>query len=685
MPRARMTHDYTLECSNLTGRRGFMYTRDENGLRQFVINSTQPIAPRTLTRGQLEQSEFPPEFELTAFQQDWRGGIGGVQAKETVVSESAFLATGVRIDTSGDGRIRLAQELRITTLACGVATPTATRPAGFAAIGTEVWVNMGRDMYEWSFANCKLTNKKTPLSANVVYRNGVNYKTRAIMPSWDVCGHTPNRYIYKADADSCWSIIGTGSGTQLIGAKFLATAQNASNAEILWGAYIKRADSSYGTNIIASTTDVTSNSAWSSEVKIGECDSPITNLLVGDCNRILVFKTNGIYTYETGGTVKNLTPGLENNPHPDNFKAATYWQGRIIASTGTQGMIELTPSSCGKYTERCIAPTRIFPRQSKYHSRMIALHGDDRYLYALNHDATNDKHYLLKAELVCVEGQSDYRWHPLSDIRYSTGTCEEETALFTEGLTASCKIHDRLWDGMYNSGSATMPYYYPTSSYDTSFGFTNCVDAEAQTVEISFGLPRVCKRFERVQLETENLGSNCREVGIQYRIDGGSWTNMGTFSTSPTETHNFAPGKTGKILELKIKPSQSGIATTSPEVVSARITAQLRPDPLYSLPMTAYLADNTTLLNGTRGGRPKSDIIQLRAWNEGAAEVILRTPDGIQPRYAVFLPGTLEEREVRFTSSVRPEKVVSFTLGDVRNFDDTPTWNLITWNQFTWA
>jgi len=184
-------------------------------------------------------------------------------------------------------------------------------------------------------------------------------------------------------------------------------------------------------------------------------------------------------------------------------------------------------------------------------------------------------------------------------------------------------------------------------------------------------MPRVYKRFGEVEIESANLSQGVREIAVDYRLDGVTvWSTLQTATISPFQTLEFPGGTTGRVLELRFRPKGSSVTTTSPELFSFRVKMQLRPTAAKLMPLTVYLGEGQILLNGAIGGKPRSDLNQLRTWNDGAGDLVLNTPDqgkaGLgNDRAVVFLPGSLIEREVSLERGRNAEYHVSFTLAEV--------------------
>ena len=695
MVKAGVTHDITLEDVDGSNRTGLMLARAK-GRRGWTIGDRNVVAERTLTRGAMLFSEFPPDVEMNIVQHSWFGGVGGLTETRAVedLSEIHFLADANKVDATLDGRLRPAQELRITTVD-GAAD--AVRPSGFARVGTELWAFIGRDVYTWDFTNANWDIGTEPVAAANIYRNGVEYDGRTYVPSWVQSSHNPTRYIYKADADANWTRIGAGTGTQIRGAKFFAKLRSAGGSDVLYAAHVERADSTIGTHIIVSSTNPTSTSAWSTEVEIGESDSVITNMLTADDNELLIFKTNGIYTYDSAGVVVNRTPMFETTPHDDNFKVAFNWNGRILTTVNGNRLMELVlTEDAARYTYRNISLSNALPRLTNYHGQIVAIGGNTDFVFVVVHDSTNLNYYVLKGDLQPVGGVTDYRWHIVAKIAYTTSTDEDEAAVFLDGMTGASEIHDRLWIGVLNGGASTYPYFYPLSRIDTSWGYTNDTDCIAYSVKYDAGMPLIEKRWEAIDWETANLGSGGRQFAVAYRLDNETaWTTWTSVTASPYVTTAFPLGTSAKILEVRITFELSLVGTTAPEIITFRVKSQLRPDPTKLIPCEVYLAEHVRLLNGTFGGGTRTPLVQLRTWDAQAAELVLRTPDYFSPRRVVFMPGTYKEMQTKRLFGRQPEYHVTFALLDVGVYQDEVgglvgdgvgvLWDESTWDDFVWS
>ena len=269
MPSAGVTHDITIEDAGGTNRLGFMLVR-QNGVRQWTSQDSQTISPRVLSMGEVTHSELPPELELIWFQEDWSLGIGGINDR----LNPKRLAFANKIDTSVPGVLKPAREATLTAIKSGD-TPNNYRPTGFgvipmitaaSSINYDLWLFLGRDVYQWDASDDEWDIKTEPLAADVQYRNAVIFGTTAVAPSWYVGSDITDcaaPYIYKAATDTNWT-----SSTITAGRfKYMTVGRNSAGNEILWGANtIFKTARTAGEAVDGSETTITLSGAASGHI-----------------------------------------------------------------------------------------------------------------------------------------------------------------------------------------------------------------------------------------------------------------------------------------------------------------------------------------------------------------------------------------------------------------------------------
>ena len=424
----------------------------------------------------------------------------------------------------------------------------------------------------------------------------------------------------------------------------------------------------YQPHVIKSSADASNTGSWSTAATIGTDDSPITGLVFDrDTDTLLITKTDGLYSYTSDGQVRNLATLFRQFGHAQNFVGAYPWNGHILLPVGAGGLLDFDYASS---TIKDISLSVVAPEQSDLHGKIVAMHGDPTSLFVLLKAATTNHYYVLQAQEVSHEGVTEFRWHVLAKLGAAGTLYENRTALMVDTSRSGRR---RLWIGYEEASVSSMPYFmaYGTVGDDDDDGFTNDTDGYATTTKWDANLPRVFKRYEEVEIQTRNLGAGGRTVKVEYQLDGdGNWNVLDTVALSPFATVKFPEGTTGKLIELRFTPAMTAVGTTGPEILSFRVKAQLRPDPAKIYEVTIYIADDMQLLNGAIASTARTDLAQVRDWNEAATELILHVPAALQKsrraeHEVVFLPGTLQEREVGLEHGRHPEMALSFQLAEV--------------------
>ena len=420
---------------------------------------------------------------------------------------------------------------------------------------------------------------------------------------------------------------------------------------------------------IRSSSDPTNSGSWSSTTTIGEKESPIVGLAVEeDTDTLLIAKTNGIWQQyyeplEEGGRlfIRNLTIDWRGSGHPGNFMGIHVWNKRVLMPMGQGGLMEYDVKSG---VARDISFRLTAPEATDLHGVVLAIASSPSTVYLALKDASDQVIHILAGHVIDVDGQTDWRWDMIGEVGAGAAITDIQTALWYDSTRND---HSRLWIGFTETDIDEVPRFLPTGNAgdDKTDGYTNDTDCEAVFTSYDGNLPRVSKHFSEMEVESKNLGAGGRQWAFDYRLDNDpTWVSWDTVSISPFQTISFPPGTSGKILEIRARPAMTSAGTTPPEIVSVRVKCQLHPDPTKIYPVTLYLADNQSLLNGAEGGRVKGDLGQLETWNSSASDITFSTPDGVS-RAVVFLPGSMQRQESFKELGRRPEYRVSFLLAEV--------------------
>ena len=423
----------------------------------------------------------------------------------------------------------------------------------------------------------------------------------------------------------------------------------------------------YQPHVIRSSADPSNSGSWSSATAIGDQNAPITGLLVDeDTDTLLIAKTDGLWQQfyeplEDGGRLflRNLTIQFRDQNHPNNFLGLYSWNKRVLLPLGGGGLMEYSVSS-GE--ARDISFRLTADELTELHGRVLAITSNSETVYIALKDASVETIYILAGNLVTVEGNTDWSWAKVTEISAATDQTftDNRTTLWYDSVFDD---HSRVWLGYTESGASATPKFLPVRTGDKSDTYTT--SGEAVFLRYDANLPRVSKHFSRMEVESKNLGAGGRQWTFSYRLDGETtYTAWNAVTVSPLQTLEFPTGVSGKIIQIKAEPSQTSASATPPELVSIRLISQIHPDPTKVYPVSLYLADHQSLLNGAEGGRVKGDLAQLETWNAGASDVTLHTPDG-ESKSVIFMPGSMTKQESYKETGRRSEFRVNFLLAEV--------------------
>ncbi len=331
------THDCVMQDFDTRHRRGFMYFRDRNGKRPFVISEAQPIARRQLTMGELTQAEDNPVIKLTIFMDTWIKGTGGLLWRRA--EDRGKLQSSKKIETYPRGTLRPARELRTTTVD---SNPTTNAPSGFAVapfdtapdagFETEIWAFVGREPYSLDSGSLDnvWTKETAPQAIDVYYKNGVPFDKWVVVPAWwggTDMDDVAMPYAYKARTDTVW-IASTLTAGRF---KYFAVSKNNAGRDTLWGG-----NTVFDTGLTLngahnnSVTTITANADPTSAISVGDIiicgvgddaeQEPMLVTAVTNPN-LTVIRAYGdtAVTYEGGEKIHVWSPhGIKSSTDPSN-------------------------------------------------------------------------------------------------------------------------------------------------------------------------------------------------------------------------------------------------------------------------------------------------------------------------------------------------------------------------------
>lgn len=675
---AGVTHDISIEDTTYPTsgvKRGFMLYQGRERRRPHRVTDARTISPRIISsaaalRNATNLGEFSLNYAQYWTQDDWRGGVGGMLARR-----NPNRLTGAIVDVTSDGRLIAPRAIIVPTFDT---TPTETLPTGFATQGSEVWAFVGRDIYRWNYSDKEwdIGTRPTP-SANPaldMFRNGVEFGARTIVPAWLQASQEPARYIYKSAPGVNWTRIdSSGNNSSVNSPKYLAVANG-----VLWGGYwANSADGTTNRHMVRSTADPTSSANWNSLDPVGTADADITNL-VDLGNALLVCKTDGVWAYtniNSAGSVlpTNLTPEFRRMRHPDHFRAAHAWNGHVLLSIGWGGLRDLWEGVLYDISFKNTLPG--FPQ---LWGKVLAISSDADQVYMLVQNWTERGNpstlWLLRGIFAGFENEAPaWRWYLQARFDMKDTINEYSTSIFAEGILSGTKIHRRCWMGFGQMDHGTLidprPRFFPQDEdvedeYRTS--------GTAITTIFDANTPGIDKIFLDIVFNTRNVNAE-RTIRISHRVNARpeapiepflpSWiSGPSNIMTTDDATYTLPIGTTGKNIQFALNIGAE--KTTTSEIIEVKLRYYLKPPRSETFPLRLYLADGQELLNGTSGGSPKGDLAQIRTW-AGTAQQVRLTDAERNVQTVIFVPGSLSVTELAKEPGRRSEYLVELLAVEV--------------------
>ena len=616
---------------------GAMLVRDgKNAVMEQSVDA-EVLPPRVLTAGEFTNAQFPPTIRVTMKQDDWRYGLGG-----QLYSKSPYgYNTSTGMDCSTDKVIKLPAEAQATTYDTAPSNPQGG-PGGFATSGSGyLWhfadsgTGASVSCYLWDF----ITDRRFELQGAALattngnyFGNGVEYNGNVYVPCEGAAtaDGDPGYHIFQAVGAAAWTL----TTLTPFRFKYFAVADGR-----LWGGYV-------GTNKhhVYSSLDATNASgSWAGPTAIGNSSSAITALVPWGQNNdiLLICKEDGIYTLDVPGNVIKLYDATSVF-HPNNFRNAVNWNGRVILPLGARGMLELLPDG----TVRDISVSIFAPDVTKLHGKVISTAATPDALYLLLQDPTvSTTGYVVKGEI----RDDEYRWHILQTLTISSSAAYLYRNKFLAfGDTSGSDVYRRLW--LARDGSTgNRPLFLPLSSQDRDFAYEDSPSLTLDTVDWDANLPQVTKLLVDVMFTTKNLSSGAggHTIPVQYSVDSGTtWANLGTaniLNTSPTQTLTFPAGTTGTKVRLRPNPLRGTTAATGPEIHDFTISAAYRPAVKKIVTYRMNMKNGLPNLTGFPITNMPSVISQLRTWNNTATGITVKDRFSQAGRTMITLPGSMKE------------------------------------------
>ena len=207
---------------------------------------------------------------------------------------------------------------------------------------------------------------------------------------------------------------------------------------------------------------------------------------------------------------------------------------------------------------------------------------------------------------------------------------------------------NRMWIGV---GGDLVYQDYPRASLNPTKDTDIVYQHEAVLVSswMTYGYDDLNKYIREDSLRADNLSGSARTVNLEYQTnadaDSTAWTNVGAFSTSPTESQTV---NVGTIKRFRRRLRLLTTSASTPPLVKATILKGIARGPVkYRWTLKIRLKDNATTLSGARDHDPDTLLTQLKTWASNTTPLTMRAISALSAldNVAVFIepPSTARE------------------------------------------
>jgi len=375
----------------------------------------------------------------------------------------------------------------------------------------------------------------------------------------------------------------------------------------------------------SSDNPINGGTAFSTPYQVDSDDWDITGLVDHE-DTWFVRKQDSVY-YLSGSDVLELIPEISSEASTTYTYGLYYWKGNLYIGSGTNSLYEYDVSS-GTITT--LSPTKYAVGDSDYDEELLAVCGDETYLYAAFDNGSDIK--ILSGRWENVEGSTDFYWHPL----YTLSSHNDITSMLISSLSGS----KRLYVGTDTYTDGIIPYFIPVG-YSQPYTETGYECQSSGTFYAPWyvsNFPTETKYWKSVDF-TSICCTDKTSITPYYQIKGGSWTAMTALTTSaysggyPSETTDSRDiGQSSERIRFKFAMAAS-VDEYTPILYgkggAGIVTyAVLQPTRKQQITATIQLAPEIRLRDNMVEERTVStDLSNLRTIYDAGGEITITAPD----------------------------------------------------------
>jgi len=373
----------------------------------------------------------------------------------------------------------------------------------------------------------------------------------------------------------------------------------------------------------SSANPIMSGTAWSTLYQVGSDDFDITGLPNSD-STWFVRKEDDLY-YLSGSDVISLLD-LKTEASTTYTYPVYTWGGNLYIPSGVNSLYEY---NIGTGVATVISPTRYAIGDADYDGSIIAMAGDETYLYCAIDNGDDIK--ILAGRWENVAGETDWYWHPL----YTLADHNDITFMAVSSLSGS----KRLYVGTDTYTDGVQPYFLPVSYTEpyTETGYECEASGIFYTPWLDGGFPTEEKYWDDVDITTICC-TDKTSVQLSYRVKGGEWVALTTCTTSaydggyPDETtDNRTIGVSSERIQFKLAMA-AAVDEYTPILLGQgggiSVRGRLQSDRTRQINAQLLIADRINERTRTTLARTVStDLTNLRAYYAANDKETIVAPD----------------------------------------------------------
>ncbi|KKL04055.1 hypothetical protein LCGC14_2619900, partial [marine sediment metagenome] len=338
------------------------------------------------------------------------------------------------------------------------------------------------------------------------------------------------------------------------------------------------------TNIISKASDPSNAGSWSTATTVGTLDENVATMR-SIAGTPYIGKADMPFYLDGSDNDFPVAEDVQFLDRTKNCISMNTWQSKLYVDIGAAALMEYDGT-----TVVWRSPSKFSTNLPDYTTQVYGIVGDEEYLYIIHFPDTGTAYPLLAGKPTVVDGSVIWAWHPIQHIDFSA------TGIQPGSLFISSIYKKRLWMSQSLSGVEKMYHLPLTTQYGDITGDSDYLFQTGGyiiTPWLHSNLKSDDKGYHSLTLTTEDCNAT-NYVTVDYQTYftalGGTWTNLGDFNTSPSQTKYFT-NVTGTMIRLRFTLVTDSTSTT-PKLTNFDVRGIWRPTKRQLIFATVKLGDN---------------------------------------------------------------------------------------------